>query len=258
VVEFKTIREKYVLIVDDNLCGTRASHIRRTKDLFRAMIGARLSKRWFCQVTINMADDDELLELAAKAGCMGAFIGFEATTPEGLAEVHKKFNIQNGRDFGVSVRRIRRHGIFVVGSFIMGLDADRKGIGKRIAETAESYGVDVLNLLILTPLPGTVLWKKMEEEGRIVANKYPHDWQYYTLTFPVAEYRNLSWDDLIAESDECFRSFYSLGQIFRRAGRRLWDTGTPISLVLSLLSSFSYRKTELIYRRQREEAQFSK
>jgi radical SAM superfamily enzyme YgiQ (UPF0313 family) len=195
--------------VDDNLCGTRTNHITRTKDLFRAMIKAKLGKKWICQVTINMADDDELLELAAKAGCIGAFIGFEATTPEGLAEVHKKFNVQNNRDFKESVRRIQRHGILVVGSFIMGLDVDQKGIGKHIAMTAESYGLDLLNLLILTPLPGTRLWKKMEEEGRIKANNFPHDWKYYTLTIPVAEYLYLSWDDLAAENDDCARSFYS-------------------------------------------------
>lgn len=256
VEEFKMIREKYVLVVDDNLCGTRTNHITRTKDLFRAMIKAKICKKWICQVTINMADDDELLELAAKAGCMGAFIGFEATTPEGLAEVHKKFNIQNNRDFTESVRRIQRHGILVVGSFIMGLDVDRKGIGKHIAITAESYGVDILNLLILTPLPGTQLWKRMEEEGRIKANNFPHDWQYYTLTFPVAEYRHLSWDDLVAENDECARSFYSLPRILRRAFGSLWHTRKPVNLVANLVSNFSYRNNELINRQQRKEVDF--
>ncbi len=106
VAEFKLIREKHVLVVDDNLIGTRRDHIARAKDLFRAMIDADLGKKWICQATINMADDEELLQLARRAGCVGVFIGFESTTDEGLVEVHKKYNIQKDRDFRASVRRV--------------------------------------------------------------------------------------------------------------------------------------------------------
>lgn len=155
VQELKLIREKYVLIVDDNLIGIRKDHIARAKDLFQAMIQANLGKKWVAQVTINIADDEELLRLAAKAGCIGVFIGFESPTEEGLVEVHKEFNIQKGRDFKAYVRRIQWHGISVVGSFIMGLDVDEQGIGQQIADTANRYGVDVINVLFLTPLPGT-------------------------------------------------------------------------------------------------------
>ncbi|MGD8414562.1 MAG: radical SAM protein, partial [Candidatus Latescibacterota bacterium] len=130
VSEFRLIGENHVLIVDDNLIGTRRDHIARAKDLFRSMIEANLGKKWICQATINMADDEELLRLARRAGCAGVFIGFESPADEGLVEVHKKYNIQKNRDFKASVRRIQRHGISVVGSFIMGLDVDRPGIGR--------------------------------------------------------------------------------------------------------------------------------
>ena len=110
-----------------------------------------------------MADDDELLRLARKAGCIGVFVGFEATTPEGLVEVHKKYNLQNDRDFRASVRRIQSHRITVAGSFIMGLDVDRPGIGLHVARTADSYGADFLNMLFLTPLPGTPLYDRFKE-----------------------------------------------------------------------------------------------
>ena len=67
--------------------------IARAKDLFRAMAQANLRKEWIAQATINFADDEELLALAAKAGCSGVFIGFESPTPEGLREIGKKFNL---------------------------------------------------------------------------------------------------------------------------------------------------------------------
>jgi radical SAM superfamily enzyme YgiQ (UPF0313 family) len=185
VREFQSIREKHVLVVDDNLIGTRHEHIARAKDLFRAIAQANLRKEWIAQATINFADDEELLGLAAKAGCGGVFIGFESPAPEGLLELGKKFNLLKGRNFRSSVRRIQRHNILVVGSFIIGLDVDEPGIGKRIAEVASQYGVDILNALFLTPLPGTRLWDQMKSEDRIALDAFPEDWKYYTLTFPV-------------------------------------------------------------------------
>jgi hypothetical protein len=241
VQELKLIREKYVLIVDDNLIGIRKDHIARAKDLFQAMIQANLGKKWVAQVTINMADDEELLRLAAKAGCIGVFIGFESPTEEGLVEVHKKFNNQKGRDFKAYVRRIQRHGISVVGSFIMGLDVDEQGIGRQIADTAYRYGVDVINVLFLTPLPGTRLWERMESEGRITANCFPGDWKYYTLTFPVASYEHLSWAEILKEMNSCHRLFYCYTRIMRRVFASLWYTRKPITVLVMLIANLSYR-----------------
>jgi radical SAM superfamily enzyme YgiQ (UPF0313 family) len=246
VAEFKLIREKHVLVVDDNLIGTRRDHIARAKDLFRAMIDANLGKKWICQATVNLADDEELLRLARRAGCVGAFIGFESINDEGLVEVHKKYNIQKSHDFRASVRRIQRHGISVAGSFIMGLDVDRPGIGLQIASTANRYGVDVLNVLFLTPLPGTDLWKRMDEEGRIASNRFPEDWKYYTLTLPVGRYQHLSRDEIINEMSSCKRNFYSLPGILRRVGRNLWKRQHPI---LTLVSNLSYRNNGRLSRK---------
>jgi radical SAM superfamily enzyme YgiQ (UPF0313 family) len=238
VAEFRTIREKVVLVVDDNLIGTRLDHIARAKDLFRAMIKARLKKQWICQATINMADDEELLRLARRAGCAGVFIGFESASEAGLIEVHKKYNLQKARDFRKSVRRIQRHNITVAGSFIMGLDVDRPGIGREIADAANRYGVDVLNAMILTPLPGTALWQKMEEEGRIIADQFPEHWKYYTLTLPVGRYRNFSQEEIMGEIDACTRRFYSLRGIVRRVARNTWKWNRP---VLTLVANLTYR-----------------
>lgn len=239
VRELQSIKEKWVLVVDDNLIGTSTSHINRAKELFRAMIRADLRKKWIAQATVNIADDEELLTLAAQAGCRGVFIGFESPTAEGLAEVGKKFNLLKGRDFRKSVQRIRRHNILVAGSFIMGLDADQPGIGARIASTASSYGLDILNALFLTPLPGTRLWNRMKAENRIAADDFPHDWQYYTLGFPTAHYKHFSPADILEEMDYCERRFYSLWQVFRRVAGNLLRRRHPM---LSLVSNLSYRR----------------
>jgi len=236
--EFRMIREKRVLVVDDNLIGTRADHIARAKDLFRAMIRADLRKEWIAQATINFADDEELLRLAAKAGCRGVFIGFETLSPEGLQELGKKFNLLKGRDFPASVRRIKRHKIQIVGSFILGLDVDEPGVGRRIAEVAAQYGVDNLNVLFLTPLPGTRLWDKMESEDRVALDTFPDDWKYYTLTFPVAHYAQLSLNDGIEEMIRCGQQFYSVRNIMGRIWSNLWRWRRPF---ITLVANCSYR-----------------
>jgi radical SAM superfamily enzyme YgiQ (UPF0313 family) len=239
VREFQSVREKYILVVDDNLIGTRPEHIARAKDLFRAMAQANLRKKWIAQATINFADDEELLALAAKAGCRGVFIGFESPTPEGLLEVGKKFNLLKGRDFRASVRRIQRHKILVAGSFIMGLDIDEPGIGKRIAEAASRYGVDTINVGFLTPLPGTRLWDQLESENRIALDTFPEDWKYYTLNLPVARYKHFSLDGIFEEMMSCGRNFYSMPRILRRVWSSLWQRRKPL---ISLVANLSYRR----------------
>ncbi|MCX6349378.1 MAG: radical SAM protein [Candidatus Aureabacteria bacterium] len=238
VREFQAVREKHVLVVDDNLIGTRRDHIARAKALFRAMAQANLRKEWIAQATINFADDEELLALAARAGCSGVFIGFESPTPEGLRELGKKFNLLKARDFRASVRRIQRHHILVVGSFIIGLDMDKPGIGRRIAEAASQYGVDNLNVLFLTPLPGTRLWDRMKSQDRIALDAFPDDWKYYTLTFPVARFKHLSLEGIIEEMISCDRIFYSLPRILRRVWGSLWQRRKPL---ISLVGNLSYR-----------------
>ncbi len=245
IEELKSIREKWVLIVDDNLIGINAAHIARAKELFRAMIQAGLGKRWIAQVTINMADDDELLTLAARAGCQGVFIGFESPTAVGLKEVGKKFNLASGRDLAASVRRIQRHSILVAGSFIMGLDTDEPGVGQRITQTASLYGLDILNALFLTPLPGTRLWDRMALQDRIAADDFPRDWQYYTLNFPTARYRHFSWAQIVDEMNACDRSFYSWRRIVWRVVGAFLKRRHPI---LSLVSNLSYRNNARLTR----------
>ncbi|MCK4527757.1 B12-binding domain-containing radical SAM protein [candidate division WOR-3 bacterium] len=247
IQEFKLIREKYILIVDDNLIGTRKDHIAHTKDLFRAMIKANFGKNWICQATINIADDEELLTLAAKAGCSGVYIGFESPSVEGLVELNKKFNIQKGGDLKASVRRIQRHGILVGGSFIMGLDVDKQGIGQQIADAANRWDLDILNVHFLTPFPGTRLWKKMELEGHIVANSFPEDWKYYTLKFPVARYKHLSWADILSENEVCLRAFYSYPRILRRAVGHLLRRRKLVTSLVIAGTNFSYRSTLRTY-----------
>jgi radical SAM superfamily enzyme YgiQ (UPF0313 family) len=249
IAELHQIREKRILFVDDNLIGTRRDHLTYAKDLFRAMIREGLTRPWIGQATINFADDKELLALAARSGCMGVFIGFESPTVEGLIALHKKFNIQKGRDFRASVRRIQCHGITVMGSFILGIDTDRPGIGATIARAAVDYRLDMATIQILTPLPGTVLFKEMEGQGRIIANNYPADWQYYTFAHPVSQYRRFTWSELVQEMNQFNDLFHSSPKILDRVLRMVLHTRDPKKVLLGLLTNLSCRHNNLLDRK---------
>jgi radical SAM superfamily enzyme YgiQ (UPF0313 family) len=155
-----------------------------------------------------------------------------------LIEVGKKFNLLKGRNFRESVQRIQRHRIMVVGSFIIGLDSDKPGIGLQIAAAAKQYGVDIVNTLFLTPLPGTRLWDQMEQQDRIAANHFPDDWRYYTLNFPTARYKHFSWAQILEEMNACDGTFYSRRNIIRRMAVSILRRRHPI---VSLISNMSYR-----------------
>jgi len=126
----------------------------------------------------------------------------------------------------------------IAGSFIIGLDVDKPGIGEHIARVAGQYGIDNLNVLFLTPLPGTRLWDQMKADGRIALNAFPEDWQYYTLTYPVARYTNLSLDAVIREMMACNRNFYSMPRILRRLCSNVWQNRAPL---ISLVGNLSFR-----------------
>ena len=239
VAELANVPEKRVLIVDDNLVGTKPEHIRRAKELFAAMIRADLKKQWVAQATINVANDEELLSLAALAGCKGLFIGFESAEPRGSSELVGKNRLCRCRDLEDAVARIRAHGIIVAGSFIIGLEGDAPGVGRRIADAAERYGVDFANVLFLTPLPGTEIWERMEAHGQIALRDFPGDWGYYTLTYPVARYPGLTVREAILEMISCSERFYALPRILRRLWRNLWRRQ---SALIGLVGSLSYRR----------------
>ena len=79
----------------------------------------------------------------------------------------------------------------------------------------------------------------MKSEDRIALDTFPEDWKYYTLTFPVARYKHLSQDGIIAEMISCDRTFYSIPRILRRVWSNLWQRRKPLS---SLVANLSYRR----------------
>ena len=227
VAEVATIPQRDIIFVDDDLNGFSRKAKERCLDLFRAMTVARLDKQWITQVTINFGDDDELPRLARASGCAGVFIGLESTDTKSLALIRKDGTSQRRgvAYYRENVARIRRHGIGVVGSFILGLDTQNmETLVSDILGFAEESDLDGLNPTIITPLPGTRDYTRFDAEGRILFKNYPQDWEKYTLAFPVTSMPHVTGAGLM-------RRYVQVLQFFRpeRIAARYWRTHDTVS-----------------------------
>lgn len=220
-------RDRFFFFVDDNI----VANPKYAKALFRALAPLRI--RWASQGTIaTFTKDEELLDLAARSGCLSIFIGFESITEEGLKSVGKTFN--NGAEYRSNIRKIHRHGIGIIGSFIFGLDHDTPRTFRQTVDFCQRNAIDAANFSILTPYPGTRLAARFETEGRIRV----HDWgAYHALTRDVLiNHPTLSGPTLLEGTEWAWKRFYSLPSILMRFLR------SPRTMGRNLLIVRAYRR----------------
>ncbi|MCD6340186.1 MAG: DUF4070 domain-containing protein [Verrucomicrobia bacterium] len=185
-----------VFMVDDNFIGNR----RRTRELLAEIVRWREENKpkmtFFTEASINLADDAELIELMVRAGFRRVFVGIETPEPESLRECRK---VQNQhRDLGAAVRTLQRSGLEVMAGFIIGFDNDPPDIFKRQFEFIQRNGIATAMVGLLTALPQTRLYKRLVEEGRLLAQSTGNNTQAILNFVPkldadflIQGYRNL-------------------------------------------------------------------
>jgi len=155
-----------VFFVDDNLIGNKAylkSH------LLPALIDWRKGKNGFLfntEVSINLADDEELIQMMVKAGFDTVFIGIETPNEDSLAECSKKQNMN--RDLVEDVKRIQRAGLQVQGGFILGFDNDSAHTFRRLTDFIQKSGIATAMVGLLQAPPGTKLYERLKQAGRLL------------------------------------------------------------------------------------------
>ncbi len=185
VEEVKSLgNRRAIFFVDDNIAGRPAY----TKKLLKALIPLRV--RWFGQGSVLIANDRELLSLAHDSGCFGLFIGFESLSGRSLKQVNKGTN--HVRDYSTAIKKIHDSGIGIVGAFIFGFDSDDEGVFEETVRFIDRNQVELASFSILTPLPGTRLYKQMDDQGRITER----DWAKYTCGEVVFRPKLLTVDKL--------------------------------------------------------------
>jgi radical SAM superfamily enzyme YgiQ (UPF0313 family) len=192
-------------IVDDNFTADK----RRTKEILRGMIAGGIKTRWSAQVRTDVARDPELLRLMADSGCHTLYIGFESINAGTLEAYNKKQGLE---DIISCIRTVKDHGIHIHGMFVMGADTDDVETIRGTADFATGHGIDTVQFLILTPLPGTPLFHDMMESRRMLHT----DWSKYDVQHVVFKPRLMSPATLQIETFRAMARFYSWRYILRR------------------------------------------
>ena len=236
IAEIENLPGKKVLFADDNLIGD----VPRAKALFRAL--APLGIHWIAQVGIEIAFDDELLQLAAASGCEGLLVGFESLDETSLRQRRTSANNSSSK-FDEAVKNIHGHGIKICASFVLGCDGDLPAI----FEQTLSFATDKKFLLAffnhLTPYPGTPLYDELKSQNRMKYEKWwlAPDYRWGDVVF---EPKNFSADQLSKACKQNRKKFYSMGSILRRTTLRA-NRKTPLeSMALNLFVGREIRQKQ--------------
>ncbi|MBN2329545.1 MAG: B12-binding domain-containing radical SAM protein [Candidatus Omnitrophica bacterium] len=227
VSEFASLNEPYGVFTDNNL-GSKPEYLRELCRQLRP-----LQKIWSAAVSVDAADDPSLIREMALAGCTGVFIGFESLNCENLAAAHKKSPRPD--DFARRVRLFHEAGIQVNGSFVFGFDHDDPDVFARTVDWIEKNRLECATFHILTPYPGTPLFRRLESEGRLLHR----NWDLYDTSHCVFLPKRLSPDQLEEGYRWCYKRLFSHRSIWRRRPSQLADA--PGYMAMSYLYKRSNR-----------------
>ncbi len=220
-------QRKIVWFWDDNLTVKRDY----VTELFRRM--SPLRKWWLTQASMDIAQDDELLDLMRESGCIGVFFGIESFTKESLDDAGKRQN--KVAEYRRRIKKLHDRGICVMAGFISGFDGDTPESIRAMARELDEIGVDVPFLSILTPYRGTASYAKMRSSGRL---RQELGWEFYNGFNVSFEPRKTSPADLLRAHRALWRSAFSLRSCLRRIARGLVTLRWGGLLMCSMMNVF--------------------
>lgn len=238
--EIKRHAGKFLFLVDDNIFvnGDQA------RELFEALIP--LKKKWFCQVSIDIAKDPELVELMRKSGCISALFGFESLNTDNLKQMAKSWNVHYG-SYGDSIRVIQDAGIMIYGTFVFGYDQDTRNSFDEAVEFAIDHKFYLANFNPLTPMPGARLYDRMVAEERMLYDRWwlDENYRYGHATFTPL---GMTADELTAGCFRARRKFNTLSSILKRG--MAWRTNMRDVYRLGLYWMSNVVSRREVYRKQ--------
>lgn len=245
--ELQECDRKLLFFVDDNLVNNRKGAQERAIALFKGMVDRGIDKHWLSQVAINFGDNEEVLYWANKAGCRLVLMGIEAEKAEALKDMRKNLNLKRGPDnYETVFSKIHKYGIGILGTMIFGLDSDTKEDLLARRDFILNSSIDCYQCTIITPLPGTQLFSRMKsEQGRIVFNNWPHDWQHYHCMKAVINSANLDQQELEATMREIWLSLYNKQAIRKKMMKTLWNTRSFETAYWTYASNHNYGRMAL-------------
>ncbi len=194
------------------------------KQLWREMIP--LKKKWGGLATVRIADDPELMDLAAESGCKGLLLGFEDVSQDTIQGINKGCN--NVAEYKRVVSELHQRGISINGTFMFGMDGQNTDSFKRTVDFVHEVKIDLPRYAIYTPFPGTPVYSRLEKEGRMLTR----NWALYDAQHVVYKPLNMTAEQIVDGQLWAWKQTYKLSSIFHRVMRR--NTNPLIGLVSNL------------------------
>ncbi|GID91423.1 B12-binding domain-containing radical SAM protein [Amorphoplanes digitatis] len=205
LAEIERLPGRHLYFLDDHLFGNR----RFAEALFDGMAG--MGRVWQAASTVDAILAPGLLEKAVAAGMRSVFVGFETINEANLTEQRKRQNV--GRSYEAVTRRVHDAGAMINASFVFGMDGDGPDVFDRTVDWAVATGLETATFHIMTPYPGTALFRRMDAADRIVHR----DWDLYDTRHVVHRPRGMSAEQLEAGYWRAYRNFYTWPAIWRGA-----------------------------------------
>jgi len=225
VADVERAGNRLIAFLDDNLVVDEAF----AKELFTSMIPC--GKKFFMQSHLLLAENEELLSLAAKAGCLGVFVGVESVSAAALSEANKGFNrVERLKD---NIARFHDRGILVDGGIIFGFDTDTPDVFDRTIEALEKIRIDSVAVNILIPYPGTEFYRKFERAGRVICTDYTK----YIGSTVIVRPKNMTVEQLQAGYNRFTKDYYRMMEIVYRAFKQ----PNAVATITGLISNVAHR-----------------
>ncbi len=201
-------RKKLLFFVDDNLFSSK-------KELFALLDAiAPLKVRWSCQISIDVAKDEALLDRLRASGCIFVLIGFESLSEENLKQMGKSWNKVSGEYLEI-VRKFHRRGMAVYGTFVFGYDHDTPELIEKSLDFALEAKLEIANFNPLTPTPGSALYDRLKKEGRLLKEEWWKD-PSYRYGDPILVPKLMTPEVFAKRCFEAKKRFYAWHSIARR------------------------------------------
>jgi len=208
LAEIERLPGRHLYFLDDHLFGNP----RFAEALFDGMAG--MGRLWQAAGTVGSVLKPGLLENAVACGLRSLFVGFETLKPANLRAQHKAHNL--GHDYRAAVHRLHDLGVMVNASFVFGMDDDDGTVFERTVAWAIEQGIETATYHILTPYPGTALYRRLAAEGRITTD----DWDLYDTRHAVFRPAKMTGQALEEGYWQAYRDFYRWGSILRAASAK--------------------------------------
>lgn len=204
-----------IFICDDNFIGNK-SHAHALLDAIIPWMKAHGEPfLFFTQASVNLGQDQSLMDKMTEANFADVFIGVESPDDAVLANMHKQQNIKN--PLGESLQAINANGLTVLGSFIIGFDGEAPGAGQRIVEFVERLGLPSVMLNMLQALPNTAMWDRLEAEGRLLPQEERLGISGWTMNFTPSRPK----EEILAEYAAAIDALYTPERFLARAYRAI-------------------------------------